>query len=53
MNGTLHDNEEFALELGDFIVFRGSDGCPFNILQQVNSYRADESNPRKKIKGIF
>ena len=53
VDGTLHDNEEFALELGEFIIFRGSDGCPFNILQLVKSYRADELNPRKKIKGNF
>lgn len=49
----LHDNEEFALELGEFIIFRGSDGCPFNILQLTKSYRRDELNPRKKIKGNF
>ena len=53
VDGTLHDNEEFALELGEFIIFRGSDRCPCNILQLVKSYRADELNPRKKIKSNF
>ena len=53
VDGILHDNEEFALELEEFIIFRGSDWCPFNILQLVKSYRADELNPRKKIKGNF
>ena len=54
VDGTLHDNEEFALELESLSFLEAqTHGCPFNILQLVKSYRADELNPRKKIKGNF
>eukprot|EP00795_Rhopilema_esculentum_P015901 gene15901-7233_t len=49
---TLHDNEEFALDLGEFIIFRGSDGwipngkgalCPFHMYEEDQIFAVELS----------
>ena len=42
--------EEFnyVLSVGDFLVFRGTDGYPFNLLELTEKHLIDDLSPRKK-----
>lgn len=42
-----------ALHQGELIVFRGTDGYPFNVLQLTSSYHMNSLTPRKEIFGNF
>ena len=47
------DDDDTILKKGEFVVFRGTDGLPFNILQLTKDYQQDSITPMTRIKGNF
>ena len=44
---------DYVMSVGEFIVFRETNGYPFNLLQLTENYSVDNLSPRKKLKGNF
>ena len=47
------NNDDTILKKGEFVVFRGTDGLPFNILQLTKDYQQDSITPKTRSKGNF
>ena len=45
--------DALSIKTGDYLLFRGTDGLPFNILEDTEEYLFDELSPTTKIKGSF
>ena len=45
--------EEHQLRIGDFILFRGTDGLIFNILKITKDYDPEIITPKTRINGDF
>lgn len=48
-----NNDDDNILKKGEFVVFRGTDGLPFNILQLTKDYQYDSITHKTRIKGNF
>ena len=57
LDDSLDDGSEemmlYGLQAGEFVVFRGTDGYPINILQLSDNYKVRDLTPKTKISGNF
>ena len=44
---------DFVFEIGEVLVFRGTDGLPFNLLKVTKNVSTTSIGPRSKLRGDF